>query len=77
MNIEVVDEAIVEAKRFLKRCDALKKHHTKQGVDSKAHEVKTGYKSYWRAEHIDGGKHTGAVKRASMDLSRALAKLRA
>lgn len=62
MKIENLKEAIEEAKRFLKRAEDLRKKTSK----------KSGY------VYVYGGfpKESGSVKRASMDLTRSLAKLR-
>jgi hypothetical protein len=66
MNIgkkrQEIQAAISEARRFIERCDALiAAVDADRGADNKW---------YW------GGKHNAAVKRASMDLSRALVELR-
>jgi hypothetical protein len=58
--IENLDEAMEEAKRFLKRAHELKDTH-----------AETRFNSY----HCEP-KLQAAVKRSSMDLSRALSKLR-
>jgi len=58
-------EAEQEARRFLKRIKALK--------DS---QEMTNEKTYNFRVFTDPSKETGAVKRASMDLTRALAKMR-
>jgi hypothetical protein len=63
MRVKTLDKAVKEAKRFLKAADAVKKL---SGTD----------------EYIKGdpwyqsGQYCAAVKRASMDLSRALADVR-
>lgn len=51
-----IDEAVAEAKRFLKRAKELKEIASKE--------------NWWHA------KESGALRRASMDLTRALAKMR-
>jgi len=60
MKTENLKEAIAEAKRFLKRAEDLNKKVSKESA------------------YIYGGypKESGSVKRASMDLTRSLAKLR-
>lgn len=61
MKTENLKEAIEEAKRFLKRAEDLNKKVSKK-----------------ESAYIYGGypKESGSVKRASMDLTRSLAKLR-
>lgn len=60
MKIENLKEAIEEAQRFLKRAEDLRKKTSKESA------------------YVYGGfpKESGSVKRASMDLTRSLAKLR-
>jgi hypothetical protein len=53
-------EAVEEAKRFLKKCDELKKKATERGD-----------RSFYSLP-----RENGAVRRASLDLSRALANYR-
>lgn len=65
MELETLGEAINEAKRFLHRAEPLYARVKK--------EIKAGNKSY---ELNFGPVETGAVRRASMDLTRMLAKLR-
>ena len=60
MEMKMLDVAISEAERFLKRAKRCKKTPTK---------TERGY-AYWDF------KETGATKRSSMDLTRALADLR-
>jgi len=63
MDISTIDEAIMEAKRFLKRAAAFKCR------------IKTDeqFSRFW---HITGGKETAALKRSSLDLTRALSAMR-
>lgn len=62
MRPKKVDEAANEAKRFLDRVRKLK-----AAVGS----------THWNGnEHIWGSKETAAVRRASLDLTRALAEMR-
>ena len=56
-----LDEAVFEARRFIYRAEALRK-------------ANMGEKSLW---FYDNPKEQGAVKRASLDLTRKLADLRA
>ena len=64
MKMKKITEAEREARRFLKRCSEL---HTKIGTIS---DEEGGYLVSF------GSKYTAAIKRASMDLTRALADLR-
>lgn len=61
MRIEQIDRAEAEAKRFLERGAELRKKH--------ARDIQKGYP-------VAGTSQSGAVRRASMDLTRALADLR-
>lgn len=56
MNMENVDAAVVEAKRFLNRVEQLSEAD--------------------RSSLPWGSKESGAVRRSSMDLTRALAEMR-
>jgi hypothetical protein len=62
MKKETILEAEAEAKRFLARLKELKETE--------------GYKTEYSKFSIAGCTESGAVRRASMDLSRALSKLR-
>jgi hypothetical protein len=62
MNKQTLLEAEAEAHRFLKRLEAVKA--TEQ------------YKSEFAKFDVGGSAESAAVKRASMDLSRALTRLR-
>jgi len=62
MKIETIDTAIFEAKRFLQKAHDCKKEATKS--------------IYTPSVWYFSGKETGAMKRSSMDLTRALADLR-
>ena len=59
MNLDTVNEAITEARRFIQRAEAWKKVEAEKA------------KSYY-----NNPKESGAMRRASMDLTRALAKMR-
>ena len=63
MNIENIKKAKEEALRFVERVDELLREKTK--YDS-------GDKKYW----FNAPKQSGAVRRASLDLTRALAEMR-
>jgi hypothetical protein len=61
MTIKALEEAISEASRFLIRARALSRMHTKETACDSI---------------LDHPKEQGAVRRASMDLTRSLADLR-
>jgi hypothetical protein len=63
MTKEILDAAKAEAERFLKRCKA---------VTFKEYTYSNGSKR----QFVDDSKASAAVRRASMDLTRALADLR-
>jgi len=63
MRAKTLDKAISEANRFLAAAEVVKR-------SAGTTEYTTGDKWY------DGGQHCAAVKRASMDLSKALAAVR-
>lgn len=60
---EKIAHARSEALRFIARCDELMERHAKE-------------EDFRRYMGITGFKETAAVKRASMDLSRALSEMR-
>lgn len=61
MNIKKIETAEQEARRFLERVEAVKVLCT---------EFNRQY------NHVDSPKETGALRRSSMDLTRALADMR-
>ncbi len=61
MNIPDIDAAVAEARRFIERAETL---------------MAAMQKSAPRAYISDHPRESGAVKRASMDLTRALAEMR-
>jgi len=63
MKKSTLDKAIAEAFRFLEAAKAVQKACQSSPIDGEIY-------------HTDSPKHTGAVKRASMDLTRALADVR-
>lgn len=65
MRLEVLDEAIREAERFVRAANQAKRM---AGVYQSEH--------LGREKHLNGGKWTAAAKRASMDLARALVAVR-
>lgn len=78
-----LDEVIVETERFLKKAIALRNAkldgHLKYRVDVAEFEKRADKPSYLepvRYHYDPSSKDTGAVRRASMDLTRALADLR-
>lgn len=66
VDIKNLEECIAEAKRFIGK--AISCRHD---LESKAAFRKTGAKGYWPDTRL-----TAAVRRSSMDLTRALAALR-
>ena len=61
MRLMDVEEAVAEAKRFIKKANALLNNNDKVMMP---------------ADRFWGSKNSAAVKRASMDLTRALAEMR-
>lgn len=59
MKIENIEEAVAEAKRFIKKANA----HLDRAKKDKYY-------------YLVGTKESGACKRASLDLTRALSKMR-
>jgi hypothetical protein len=74
VTIETLHEAVEEAKRFLERAEALQGAYLAQKTSYEAKpnpfaaDLGTGFSNH--------PVETGAVRRASMDLTRALARLR-
>lgn len=69
IRIKTLDAAIAEAKRFIEAADVAKRC---QGHSYVTLNTEKGKADPW----LDGGQYCAAVKRASMDLSRALAGVR-
>jgi hypothetical protein len=72
MNLEKIDAAIAEAQRFIDRANACK---------AAKQSYMDNYKGdpRWKPEnldHVHQPREQGALRRASMDLTRALADLR-
>lgn len=65
---QTIDEALIEVMRTKKALEALRKARKSVAHDADEHRINTGHWSTV-AEHA-------AAKRASMDLTRVLAKLR-
>ena len=72
MNRADVEAARSEAVRFISRCDALLIEEGHRWD----HEARQYVKVKKPPLHIVSGKFTGAVKRSSLDLTRALAHMR-
>ena len=70
MRIEDIATARNEAVRFIERADRLL-----DAEEALRQEMTAKGRSYW-TQPIDGSKLSGAVKRSSMDLTRALADMR-
>lgn len=75
MNMDTLTTAIEEAERFLDKAKRLKRVKTldRRNVDEANQKVHAPHE---RRYYQDFPKDSGAVKRASMDLTRALADLR-
>jgi len=71
MNRKTVNMAVVEAKRFIKAAETLlaAEHHRYD------HITRTVDKQRWTGGS-DSPKESGAARRASLDLTRALAEMR-
>lgn len=65
MNIKAIDEAMEEMRRFKKAAEAVKKKYPDHKKGGKLYDV-----DLW------GGPETAALRRASLDLTRALARMR-
>lgn len=63
MNMQKIEAARAEAQRFIDRVDALRREHI-------------NYMSGDRKYYFSAPKESGAVRRASMDLTRALSDMR-
>jgi hypothetical protein len=77
MRVEGLLESIEEAKRFLKRAQALEaelKKSSEYVSERKKKNPKYSYIPYYLNDH--SGKLTASVKRGSLDLTRALASFR-
>ena len=70
MRLDRITEAELEAKRFLSRVEDLKKRIDRESGD------RYGIVNSHDRNIVDGCKETGAVRRASMDLTRSLSSLR-
>lgn len=70
MSASKLEETIAEAERFITKARQL---HAKQKQHEK--DVANDELKYWQWAHVSP-KDTGAVRRASMDLTRSLADLR-
>lgn len=75
MLIAKIDKAEAEAKRFLETLDDLRVEHEAQRV-AKLADPKNRHGIFYSPTEIWAPRHTGAAKRASMDLSRSLVNLR-
>ena len=73
MNRRTVKDARAEAQRFIARCDAL----LATQVEQYDHETNRRSKTPWDGIYaFSAPKQTAAARRASMDLTRALAEMR-
>lgn len=77
MELKKIHIAESLALRMLDRIAELKQVHAEQGGNHIAAKGNPDfYQRYWSEDRVSSPKHTGALKRASMDLSRALSELR-
>jgi hypothetical protein len=80
MNHKELNEAVALAYHFIKTAQAAFEADKKLREQAEAHNTKHGDKWTWRVppkgEFTSPSKDIAAVKRASMDLTRALAQLR-
>ena len=61
LSIRKIEKAVAEAHRFINAATMVTHHSGRSGA---------------RLDDVDGDMHTAAIKRASMDLTRALAEMR-
>ena len=73
MTIEKIKKARSKAERFLVCVDKVLKESVRR-YDSEGRQ--TVADTTFETEYLDTGKNTGALKRASLDLWRSLAKMR-
>lgn len=72
MNRKNVTAARNEAKRFIAACDAL----LAVNITHYDHETRQYLSGTWQTTHDSAPVQTGAVRRASMDLTRSLSAMR-
>lgn len=70
MNLNQIDVAVAEAKRFLRTVEKLKK------AKIESHERYKKYSQHSTVANAFCPKEQGSVRRASLDLTRALAEMR-
>lgn len=70
MKSDRIDDAIKEARRFIERATLLRSLETKEAKAKAAHK---GPDRYWSSSFPV---QSGAVRRASLDLTRSLAAMR-
>lgn len=70
MTVTQLEETLAEARRFVKLADKVHATLRQSEADYANEDLK-----YWERAHVSP-KDTGAVRRASMDLTRSLADLR-
>ena len=73
MKRKTIDTAKEEAKRFLQRCDEMERIAGWSRYTSKGNEATS---KQHPEDSFSSGQYVAAVKRASLDLTRALADLR-
>lgn len=70
MNLDQIDVAAAEAKRFLRAVEKLKK------AKLESHEQYKKFSKHSTVANANCPKEQGSVRRASMDLTRSLADMR-
>lgn len=76
MNRRNLNEAVKEARKFIKRAEELEDGVSKLTSYTSYSEGTTKYLSSEDYRYNDNPKESGALRRSSMELTRALAKLR-
>lgn len=76
MNTETVRQAEVEARRFLAAVVALNNRRKKEAAKERIAKATDGQDAEGYLFDFQGCRESGAVRRASLDLTRALADLR-
>lgn len=75
MRADYLDDAIAEAKRFLLKAEGLKKTVAKR-VSAEKQWARDNGRPYLPSNSANVGPESSSVRRASMDLTRALSDLR-
>lgn len=76
MRLKKIDEAVNEAERFLKAAKALQEAEEARANARNDRYAALGLPTPVRTPLVWGSKESGALRRASMDLTRSLADMR-